>query len=71
MSKYFSVTKNFFFLMAVILGFIAPRLAIAADSKIEQDSRAALKSLYAGSPGAKALGAKAPAPSPSATCCSS
>jgi len=59
MSKYLSVAKNLFFLMAVVFGLIAPRLAMAADSKIEQDSRAALNSLYAGSPGAKALGAKA------------
>jgi lipid-binding SYLF domain-containing protein len=59
MSNYFSVTKSFFFLMAAIFAFMAPRLAMAADSKIEQDSRAALKSLYDGSPGAKALGAKA------------
>ena len=59
MSNYISATKNFFFLMAVVFGLIAPHLAIAADSKIEKDSRAALNSLYAGSPGAKALGAKA------------
>ena len=59
MSNCFSVSKTFFFLMATIFAFMAPRLAMAADSKIEQDSRAALNSLYAGSPGAKALGAKA------------
>lgn len=59
MSKYISVTKNFFFLMAVVLGLLAPRLTMAADAQIEKDARAALNSLYAGSPGAKALGAKA------------
>ena len=59
MNKYFSVTKAFFLLMAMVFGLTAPRLAAAADSKIEADSRAALKSLYDGSPGAKALGAKA------------
>ncbi len=34
MSNYISATKNFFFLMAVVFGLIAPHLAIAADSKI-------------------------------------
>lgn len=58
MSRYFSVTRTFFILMAVFIGLIAPRLAVA-QSQIEKDSRAALKSLYDGSPGAKALGAKA------------
>jgi lipid-binding SYLF domain-containing protein len=59
MSRYFSVAKTFFILMAVFVGLVAPRLAAAAEPKIETDSRAALKSLYDGSPGAKALGAKA------------
>jgi lipid-binding SYLF domain-containing protein len=59
MSKFFSMNKAFFLLMAVVFGLAAPRFAAAADAKIEGDSRAALKSLYDGSPGAKALGAKA------------
>lgn len=59
MSSYFSVSKAFFVLMAMVFGLAAPRLAAAADYKIEADSRAALTSLYDGSPGAKALGAKA------------
>lgn len=59
MSKYFSVTKAFFLLIAVFVGFVAPRLAAAAEPQLEKDSRAALKSLYDGSPGAKALGTKA------------
>lgn len=59
MSKYFSLTKGFFLLMAMVLGLAAPPFAAAADSKIEADSRTALKSLYDGSAGAKALGAKA------------
>ena len=60
MNRYFSVTKPFSLLMAALLSLIAPRLAAAAsDSMLLQDSRAALQSLYDGSPGAKALGAKA------------
>lgn len=60
MTKYFSLTKSFFLLLAALLSFIAPRLAAAAnDSMLLQDSRAALQSLYDGSPGAKALGGKA------------
>jgi len=59
MNGYFSVTKAFFLLLATFLSLVAPRLAAAADPQIEKDSRAALQSLYDGSPGAKALGAKA------------
>jgi len=43
-----------------IIGLVAPRLVAAAEqSLLEQDSRAALASLYSGSPVAKALGEKA------------
>lgn len=43
-----------------VMAFIGPHLAAAADGYLlEQDSRAALQSLYDGSPGAKALGDKA------------
>lgn len=59
MSRYFSLSKAFFLLLAVVFGLAAPRLAAAAETKLETDSRAALKSLYDASPGAKALGAKA------------
>jgi lipid-binding SYLF domain-containing protein len=59
MNGYFSVTKTFFLLLATFLSLVAPRLAAAADPQIAKDSRAALQSLYDGSPGAKALGAKA------------
>jgi len=59
MSNYFSLTKTFFLLMAAFIGLVAPQFAAAADARIEKDSRAALQSLYDGSPGAKALGAKA------------
>jgi lipid-binding SYLF domain-containing protein len=59
MSRYLSITGAFALLVAVTVGTMAPRQAVAADPQIEKDSRAALKSLYDGSPGAKALGAKA------------
>lgn len=45
--------------MAAFIALVAPRLAAADDSMLAQDSRAAMKSLYDGSPGAKALGDKA------------
>jgi lipid-binding SYLF domain-containing protein len=47
--------------MAAFISLVAPRLAMAEESMLAQDSRAALKSLYDGSPGAKALGDKASA----------
>lgn len=54
------LTRSFFVLISVILGLIGPRLAAAAEpSMLEQDSRAALQSLYDGSPAAKSLGAAA------------
>lgn len=61
MNRYFSVARTFFLLMAAFISLVAPRLAMADDSMLVQDSRAALKSLYDGSPGAKALGDKASA----------
>ncbi len=61
MNRYFSVAKTFFLLVAAFLSLVAPRLAMADESMLAQDSRAALKSLYDGSPGAKALGDKASA----------
>ena len=56
MNRYFSVARTFFLLMAAFISLIAPRLAMADDSMVAQDSRAALKSLFDGSPGAKAPG---------------
>jgi lipid-binding SYLF domain-containing protein len=61
MNTYFSLARTFFLLMTVFISLVAPRLAAADDSMLVQDSRAALKSLYDGSPGAKALGEKASA----------
>ncbi len=61
MNRYFSVARTFFLLMAAFISLVAPRLAMAEESMLAQDSRAALKSLYDGSPGAKALGDKASA----------
>ena len=61
MNRYFSVARTFFLLMAAFISLVAPRLAAAEESMLAQDSRAALKSLYDGSPGAKALGDKASA----------
>jgi lipid-binding SYLF domain-containing protein len=61
MNTYFSLARTFFLLMAAFISLVAPRLAMADESMLAQDSRAALKSLYEGSPGAKALGDKASA----------
>ena len=57
MSKTFSLTRTFVFSLIAAIGLIGPGLAAAAPD--ETDSRAALKTLYDGSPGAKALGGKA------------
>lgn len=59
MNRYSPATRTLFLLMAALLSLIAPRLAAAASTSLLQDSRAALQSLYAGSPVAKALGEKA------------
>jgi lipid-binding SYLF domain-containing protein len=60
MSKYLSLAKTFSALLIATVALIGPQLAAAEDkSLLEQDSRAALKSLYDGSPGAVALGNKA------------
>jgi lipid-binding SYLF domain-containing protein len=61
MNRYFPLARTFFLLIAAFLSLVAPRLAAADDSMLVQDSRAALKSLYDSSPGAKALGDKASA----------
>ena len=53
------LSRTFFTLLISILAFTVPRLAAAEEPLVVQDSREALKSLYDGSPGAKALGDKA------------
>ena len=60
MSTPFQLTKTFLAAVIVLAGLIGPRLAIAAEAGLlEQDSRAALKSLTDSQPGANALSAKA------------
>lgn len=55
-----SLQRAFLVSVIAIVGLEGGRLAGAAEqSLLEQDSRAALQSLYSGSPGAKALGEKA------------
>jgi len=55
MTKFLSSRRALLICAAASLGMVGA--AVAADAKtLEQDARAALKSLYAGSPGAKALG---------------
>jgi lipid-binding SYLF domain-containing protein len=58
--KHFRLTTAFLVPLIAVIGLIGPHLAAAADAHLlEQDSRAALKTLYEGSPGAKSLGEKA------------
>lgn len=60
MSTYISMARALLVSAMAIIGLVGTNLAAAADGHLlEQDSRSALKSLYAGSPGAKALGDKA------------
>jgi len=62
MTKQFSVGGVFLSLIIAVAALVAPRLASAEEmSLLEQDSRAALTSLYSGSPAAKALGDQAKA----------
>ncbi len=56
----FSMTRAFLVSALAIIGLVGTNLAAAENVHLlEQDSRSALKALYAGSPGAKALGDKA------------
>jgi lipid-binding SYLF domain-containing protein len=61
MIRHLSLIRVFPIFVIAIIGFIGPRLATAADdAQLEQDSRAALKSLNnEGSPVVKALSEKA------------
>jgi lipid-binding SYLF domain-containing protein len=58
MAKTFSLPRALLLSVAAFLGLIGPAAAFD-PALLEQDARAALKSLYDGSPGAKALGDKA------------
>ena len=60
MSSSFSPTRRLLVASAVCLGLVGP-LAAAEPDLLEQDSRAALKTLFSTSPGATALGVKAKA----------
>lgn len=62
MTKLFAMRASFFALLISLVGIVGPRQAIADETTLlEQDSRAALKSLYSASPGARALGERAKA----------
>lgn len=62
MTKQSSVVRAFLFFLMTVAVIFGPRMALAQEKTLlEQDSRAALSSLYSGSPGAKALGDKASA----------
>lgn len=60
MTQYLQLSRAFIVLVIALVSLVGPRLAVAEESSLlEQDSRAALQSLYDGSPAAKALGDKA------------
>lgn len=60
MTSHFQSLRAFLASLIAIIGLIGPHLAAAVDEPmIDQDSEAALKSVYDGSAGAKALGDKA------------
>jgi len=60
MSKHLPMTTAFLISIIAAVALSGSRLAQAADEPLlVQDSKAALESLYSGSPGAKALGDKA------------
>lgn len=50
--------RTVFFFLTALIAFINPGLVAAEEELVVKDSREALKSLYDGSPGAKALGEK-------------
>lgn len=59
-TRHFRLMTAFLVSVIAVIGLIGPGTAAAVDeAMIDQDSKAALKSLYGGSPGAKALGDKA------------
>lgn len=60
MTRLFAMKTVFFTLLISLFGIVGPSQALASDGTLlEQDSRAALSSLYSGSPGARALGERA------------
>lgn len=59
MTQHLQLTKAFIVLVIAVVGLVGSRLVAAEGTLLEQDSRAALQSLYDGSPAAKALGDKA------------
>jgi len=60
MNTHFRFVRTALLLVMALIGLNGPHLAAGAEGPLlEQDSRAALKSLYDGSPGAKALGDRA------------
>lgn len=62
MTKILSLTRALLVTLGALVNLMGPGLAAAAEEPLlEQDSKAALKLLYAGSPVAKALGDKAKA----------
>lgn len=62
MTKQFSMGSIFLSLLITVAALFGPRLALADEmTLLEQDSRAALTSLYSGSPSAQALGEQAKA----------
>lgn len=60
MNTKFQVARGFFVFLLAVFGLLGSQLAVAADdAALEKAARTALKSLYDGSAGAKALGEKA------------
>ena len=60
MTRQFPSTRAFLIFLIAVASIAGPHLAAAAEgARLEQDARAALKSLYARSPVAKSLGGKA------------
>lgn len=51
-----SMSGMFAAMLLAVVGFVCPLVAQGAEPSVEQESRAALKSLYEGSPGARSLG---------------
>jgi len=58
-SNQLSSIRTFFFLFVSLIALIGSHFAVADEPLLEKDSRAALKTLYDNSPGAKSLGDKA------------
>jgi len=56
-----SVSGIFAAMLLAVIGFVCPLVAQAAEPSLEQESRAALKSLYESSPVARSVGKDAKA----------